>query len=107
MGRYVIARDEAILIDDGRKEVLESVVGRECYKMPASCPAEVQTEAITVARDAKQRAEQSLTQLEVLVKALGSVPGPKHIVLITEGPCRPAIPWASCRRLASSRRLRA
>lgn len=85
-GRYVIARDEAIAIDDGNREMLGTVVARECYRMPPACPIEVQAEALDIARDARQRADRVFTGLEALVKALGAAPGPKHVVLLTGGP---------------------
>ena len=85
-GRYVIARDEAIAIDEGNREMLAAVVQRECDKMPPGCPVEVQAEALDVARNARQRADLAFQGLEALVKALGSAPGSKHLVLITGGP---------------------
>ena len=85
-GRYVIARDEAIAIDDGNREMLGAVVARECDRMPPSCPSEVQAEALEIARDARQRADLAFQRLEALVNALGSAPGSKHLVLITGGP---------------------
>jgi len=83
---WIVGRDEAIQADAGRKEVLEAIIARECYKQPQTCPGEVQALVIQVAADARQRADATLSHLGALVDALGRVDGPKQLVLVTGGP---------------------
>ncbi len=85
-GPWVVGRDEAIKADAGDKEVLQSIIARECYKQPQTCPTEVQSLVIQVAADARQRAEATLSHLGALVDALGKIEGPKQLVLVTGGP---------------------
>jgi VWFA-related protein len=85
-GPWMIARDEAIDILDGKREVLQAVIARECYKQYPGCPGEVEAEARVLGFDWRHRAETTLAGLRDLVDSLGAVEGPKHIVLITGGP---------------------
>ena len=85
-GQWMIARDEAVDILDGKQEVLKNVIARECYKQYPGCPSEVEAEARVNGFDWRQRAEATLSGLRSLVEALGAVEGPKHLVLITAGP---------------------
>ena len=86
-GPWVVGRDEAIQTEapNGR-QVLASIIGRECDRQPPTCPAEVEAQARQTAQDARQRADAAIAQLRVLVDALGRVEGPKHLVLVTGGP---------------------
>ena len=85
-GPWNVGRDEAIQAHNGRKDVLESIIGRECYKQPPGCPGEVQAQVTSTALDARHRADATLAQLGVLVDALGRLEGPKQLVLVTGGP---------------------
>jgi VWFA-related protein len=86
-GPWVVGRDEAIQTEapNGR-QVLASIIGRECDRQPPTCAAEVEAQARQTAQDARQRADAAIAQLRVLVDALGRVEGPKHLVLVTGGP---------------------
>jgi VWFA-related protein len=85
-GPWIVGRDEAIKADGGDRQVAQDIIARECYKQPQTCPGEVQAQIVQTAADARQRADATLAQLGVLVDALGSVEGPKHLVLLTGGP---------------------
>ena len=90
-GSYTIGLDEAIQIESGRRDVLTVVVNRECAGVGNSandqvrCAQNVETEARGVARDAQQRADTTLADLEGLVDALARLDGPKHVVVLTGG----------------------
>jgi VWFA-related protein len=85
-GPWIVGRDEAILVDHGRREVLQEIIARECYRQPQTCPAEVEVQAIETARDALRRSEATLSDLGHLIDALAAVDGPKNLVLVTGGP---------------------
>ena len=85
-GPWIVGRDEAIQVDDGMTEVLDRIIARECYRQPDKCPQEVENQARELARDARQRAEATLSGLGNLIDALAAVEGPKHLVLVTGGP---------------------
>ena len=86
-GPWVVGRDEAIQTESPRgKEVLAGIIARECNRQLPTCPAEVEAQARQVAMDARERADAAIAQLGPLVDALGSVEGPKHLVLVTGGP---------------------
>ncbi len=88
-GRWVVAKEDAILIADGSKEVLAAVINRECYKQPRpSCDQEVEAQARTLGLETRDRTTVTLADIEGLVDALGSLEGPKHLVWITGAP-----PW--------------
>ena len=88
-GPWIVGRGEAILADDGRPGALQAIINRECYKQPQTCPQEVEVQARETARDARQRAEATLSGLGHIVDALGGVED-KHLVLITGGPSAPS-----------------
>ena len=104
-GPWNIGRDEAIRADEGSGggtfEIvfpppnedtqsfplsLRPIIERECYKQPPNCPSQVQAQVSEVARDARDRADVALANLENLVAALAPLDGPKHVVLVTGGP---------------------
>jgi len=86
-GPWVVGRDEAIQSESPQgKEVLASIIARECSGQPDYCAAQVAAQAKQTAMDARERADAAISQLGPLVDALGKVEGPKHLVLITGGP---------------------
>ena len=77
-GPWIVGRDEAIQAEAlGRKEVLQSIIARECYKQPPNCPNEVQAQVIQAAADARARADATLAELGLLIDALGKLEGPE------------------------------
>jgi VWFA-related protein len=89
--QFNIGRDEAILIEQGQKDVLAEVIARECPEVrPDSphqtCPRDVEIATKTVASDWHRRAQVTLNAVENVTRALGSVASVKHLVLITSGP---------------------
>lgn len=93
---FNISRDEAVQIGDGRQDVLNLVIERECPAAPRDpetpptgftrCPELIPAEAQVIASDAHQRAQATLTGLLNVIQAVGSIDAPKHLVLISGGP---------------------
>ena len=96
---FNISPGEALLIVQGRRDVLEAVTARECPSQTAApvdpdtpktgfqnCPDFIPDAARTVAADAEQRAQITLQGLGNLIQAVSRVDAPKHLVLITGGP---------------------
>jgi VWFA-related protein len=95
---FNISASEALLIAQGRKDILDQVVARECPAASAfadpsapptgfqNCPDFIPDAARTVAADAENRAQVTLTSLGNLIQAVSRVEAPKHLVLITGGP---------------------
>ena len=89
--QFNIGRDEAVQIEQGSRDVLAEVIERECPKVDVesphqSCPNDVEIATKTVAFDWHQRAQVTLNAVGDVTRALGSVAGVKHLVLITSGP---------------------
>jgi VWFA-related protein len=85
-GFWNVGRDEAIRVDDRIPGALAAIIARECHRQPDTCPMEVENQARDVARDARQRADATLSGLGHLIDALKGIDGPKHLVLVTGGP---------------------
>lgn len=91
-GAFNISREEALQIEEGRADVLQTVIARECVPQPEdsprmdSCPTAVPQEARQIALEARRRAQVTLGGLGELVRLLALSDGPKHVVLITGGP---------------------
>ena len=95
---FNITPGEALAINQGRSDVLEQVVARECPPpVPnadpdtpktgfENCPNFIPEAARTVASDAEQRAQVTLQSLGNLIQAVSRIDAPKHLVLITGGP---------------------
>jgi VWFA-related protein len=100
--QFNIGIAEAVEIADGGRARLAEVVLRECgrsltdYINPAraadeagagrdACPERVEQEARAMSQHARTQARISLSALESLITALKSLPGPKTIVLLSEG----------------------
>jgi VWFA-related protein len=97
--QFNVSAAEALLIDQGRRDVLEIVTARECPSPSAApvdpdapltgfqtCPDFIPDAARTVAADARQRAEVTLTAIGNLIQAVSRIDAPKHLLLITSGP---------------------
>ncbi len=101
MGPWMVGRDEAIRADGNERGVLAAIVSRECDKQPPNCPSEVQAQATQVAMDARHRAEMVLADLGALIDALAPLDGPKHLVLVTEGPVLARDTWRTIATLGA------
>jgi hypothetical protein len=81
-----IAPGEAVLIELGDKATLDAVISRECGR-PAlrgdRCAPVVTVSASRRVRESRDHAEKTLRSLLDLVRALGSLDGPKHLVFLT------------------------
>lgn len=84
-----MAISEAIEIQEGNQFVLEDVVARECagYQDQARevCVNDIQVEAQGMSNTIANSARMSLNSLRQILSFLGTVPGPKTIVFISEG----------------------
>ena len=97
-GQFNITPSEALLIVQGRNDILEAVTTRECpnQRAPAdpdtpatgfqTCPNFIPDAARTVAADAEQRSQTTLQSLGNLIQAVSRIDAPKHLILITGGP---------------------
>lgn len=75
---------EAIRISEGDTFVTQQVVARECRGEPA-CPDEIRMLAATMKKDAEAAVLPLLASLRAVMKAMGTLPGPKHVVLLSSG----------------------
>ncbi|HTK28926.1 MAG TPA: VWA domain-containing protein [Vicinamibacterales bacterium] len=67
------------------REAQQRVISRECPRGGPTCEQEVQTEAQQRLQELEQRARGTLDSLALLFAALGPIPGPKTVVLISGG----------------------
>ena len=100
-GQLHLGVSEALEIADGGRARLAEAVLRECGRSLAeyvsttraaddaaardSCPEQVEQESRGIAQHAHARARMSLAALEALIARLKELPGPKTIVLLSEG----------------------
>ena len=75
---------EAIQITDGNEFIHQQVLARECRGEPG-CPGEIKMLATTMKTDSEAAVMPFLWSLRAAVKALGTLPGPKHAVLLSSG----------------------
>ena len=101
-GQFNLAISEALEIADGGRARLADAVLRECgrslteYVSTAraaddpssgrdSCPEQLEQQSRGLAQQAHAQAQMSLAALEALIARLKDLPGPKTIVLLSEG----------------------
>jgi len=98
---YNVGLSEAIRIADGSRTRLDQVVLRECGEPIARvesqqriaaangardpCPIEIEQEARGIVQQARTDARVSITALARLIERLAEIPGPKTLVLLSEG----------------------
>ena len=98
---YNVGLTEAIAIADGSRTRLDQVVLRECGEPIARvesnarvaaangardpCPVEIEQEARGIVQQARTDARISISALARLIGRLAEVPGPKTLVLLSEG----------------------
>ena len=100
--QFNLGLSEALEIAEGSRSRLADAVLRECgraltdYVNPAraaddagggrdACPEQVEQESRGIAQHAHTQARISLSALEALVASLKDIPGPKTVVLLSEG----------------------
>jgi VWFA-related protein len=100
--QFNLGISEALEIAEGSRSRLADAVLRECgralteYVSPAriaddagggrdACPEQVEQESRSIAQHAHTQARISLSGLEALVASLKDIPGPKTVVLLSEG----------------------
>jgi VWFA-related protein len=91
---------EAIRIEDGDTFTRNDVIARECRGIDPACERELDMQAKSVVFDGRAEALPVLESLRSVVRGLGSLPGPKHAVLISAG-------WALSEREAATEMGRA
>ncbi len=98
---YTVGLSEAIAIADGSRTRLDQVVLRECGEPIARvesqqriaaangardpCPVEIEQEARGIVQQARTDARISIGALARLIGRLAEIPGPKTLVLLSEG----------------------
>jgi VWFA-related protein len=75
---------EAIRITEGDAFITQQVLARECRGEPA-CPDEIRFLASSMKLDAESAVRPFLGSLGAVLKAMGVLPGPKHVVLLSSG----------------------
>jgi VWFA-related protein len=75
---------EAFRINELDASVRSDVVLRECKDDPI-CPMEIDVHARALSMDAQVHVQPVLQSLRALMRNLGALPGPKHIVLMSAG----------------------
>jgi VWFA-related protein len=88
--QFNLAMSEAIAMSNGDRTMAETVVARECRgeRTPAAleaCRQTVESEAIQLARDAQQGADQTILSLRNLLVGLAGIDAPKTLILMSEG----------------------
>ncbi|MEW5984050.1 MAG: VWA domain-containing protein [Acidobacteriota bacterium] len=88
-GRTItMSADEAYRISINDRLAFQDVYERECSRLVnrgADCPAAIEREAGVLLQETRAQSQATLAALERLIEALGSVSGPKHLLLITTG----------------------
>jgi VWFA-related protein len=76
---------EAIRIMEGDTFVRSQVVARECRGGDPPCPGEIDMLARSLKMDAEAAVTPLLRSLRAVMRAMGTLPGPKHAVLLSSG----------------------
>jgi VWFA-related protein len=76
---------EAFQIEERNDAVRAEVIARECRQRDPACPAEVTDNARAIVADSQDRVRPVLSALRDVLRRLGAVPGPKHVVLVSSG----------------------
>ncbi len=89
-GQYNIALSEAVAMANGERTTIESVFARECRneRTPVAleaCRQAVESEALQIAQEAQQGADQTIRGLYALLSGLQAIDAPKTLVLMSEG----------------------
>jgi len=84
-GFFNMSLNEAISIAGKDAALLREVVRRECQPADIGCPKQVESEAMSMATETKQRGRLLVVSLADLVAGLARVPGPKTLVLVSGG----------------------
>jgi len=84
--QYRIGKGEAMDIVRGDQQTFQSVVARECTDAgDPMCPDTIELECQRIVADIRMRARASISSVESVLEQLGTIPGPKTVVLISEG----------------------
>lgn len=94
VGTYVVGRDEALKVEEGgAKELLQELVDRNCRQLGQAdpvlldtCKHALEAQVRQTAMEARNAAERVLSSLRELVARVAELDGPKHVVLVTQGP---------------------
>jgi VWFA-related protein len=87
---YSIALTEALAINNGDRTTMDAVVTRECatertIEGRQMCAQSIDVEAMQIARDVLQGADQTIRALRDLLVALHGVDGSKTLIVMSEG----------------------
>jgi VWFA-related protein len=87
---YAIALTEALAINNGDRTTMEAVVTRECatertIEGRQMCAQSIEIEAMQIARDVLQGADQTIRALRDVLVALRAVDGSKTLIVMSEG----------------------
>ena len=90
----ILSEEEALLIARNNEQAREQALQRACAERPEDClgvggrpavEALIDGKSSLIAGESARDAQTALTVLETLANGLGKFPGPKHVVLMSEG----------------------
>jgi VWFA-related protein len=90
----ILSEEEALLIARNNEKAREQALQRACAERPEDClgvggrdavEALIDGKSSLIAGESARDAQTALTVLETLANGLGKFPGPKHVVLMSEG----------------------
>ncbi|PYR63737.1 MAG: hypothetical protein DMF91_02510 [Acidobacteria bacterium] len=87
---YAIALTEALAINNGDRTTMDAVITRECatertIEGRQMCAQSIEVEAMQIARDVLQGADQTIRALRDVLVALRAVDGSKTLIVMSEG----------------------
>ena len=89
----ILSEEEALLIARDNEKARAQAVQRACAERPEECQkeaasaveAQIDGKARLISAESARDAQTALTVLEALANGLGKFPGPKHVLLMSEG----------------------
>jgi len=85
LSQYNMTIWEAFRIKDFDTSVRDEVIKRECKGSDITCKDEIEGYAQALSMDAEAQVQPVLRGLRSLLRNLGTLPGPKHVVLLSAG----------------------
>ena len=87
---YAIGLTEALAINNGDRSTMEAVIARECatertIEGRQMCAQSIEVEAMQIARDVLQGADQTIRALRDVLVALRAIDGSKTLIVMSEG----------------------
>jgi VWFA-related protein len=89
----ILSEEEALLVTTNNERARQQALQRACAERPEDCQkeggtaveAEIEAKSRLITSESARDAQTALTVLQTLANGLGKFPGPKHVVLLSEG----------------------